>query len=375
MKKYSKSYQKLFKATLAATMATGAFVTVAPTFTEAATPSLKDLDKGQDYYLDVIELVERGIVKGFPDGTYKPFQTVTRGQAAKILANILELDTVNVVNPGFSDVKVTDEYYGAIAALAQKGIISGYPDKTYGQADTLTRSQMAKIISIGFDFEVEPLTDNRFNDVKASDPFAGYVQTLITNDITKGTTPTTYSPAAPVVRGQMASFVVRGEKAANKVAPGGGGGGGGGTPGPDYTAGNADLNAKIDTALGGLLGTGKVEIDLESNNKVAVKINDSDSKLSDFRLAAKPFFEAFQLDTTVTSVILKIDSRTFTDSSINSGHDMEAAISAALAVLGEDDSFKLTRLTNNTISITVTGVTGVAPGKAYSDTYSFVFTE
>lgn len=217
MKSYTSSYQKLFKATLAATVATGAFVAAVPGVADAATPALKDLDKKQDYYEDVLNLVERGIVKGFPDGTYKPHNSVTRGQAAKILAMSLNLDTTNVKDPGFTDVKKTDEYYGPIAALAEAGIINGYPDNTFGQANTLTRSQMAKIIVKGFELEEEELTDTHFSDVKETDEFAGYVQSLLTNEITKGTTATTFSPANAVSRGQIASFVVRSEKAvANK---------------------------------------------------------------------------------------------------------------------------------------------------------------
>ncbi|WP_438315252.1 S-layer homology domain-containing protein [Sporosarcina sp. FA9] len=218
MKKYSNSYQKLFKATLAATVATGAFVAVVPTFADAAASTLKDLQKGQDYYQDVLQLVERGVLRGFPDSTYKPNQAVTRGQAAKILANVLDLDTKNVKNPGFVDVKVTDEYYGAIAALAQNNIIKGFPDGTFGQGVTLKRSQMAKIIALGFELETETPTDTRFKDVKVEDEFAGYVQSLLTNAVTKGTTSTTFSPHSFVTRGQMASFVVRSEAAAQEKA-------------------------------------------------------------------------------------------------------------------------------------------------------------
>lgn len=215
MKKHSKSYRKLFKATLAATVATGAIVTTLPITTNAATISLKDLQVSQDYYNDVLNLLEKGIIKGFPDGTYKPYNAVTRGQAAKILAQVLELDTINVKNPGFTDVKETDEYYGAIAALAEAGIINGFPDKTFKQREPLKRSQMAKIIAIGFNLGEEEFTDKRFTDVVANASYAGYVQALLTNDITKGRTATTFGPFDNVLRGQMASFVVRSENAVN----------------------------------------------------------------------------------------------------------------------------------------------------------------
>ena len=44
----------------------------------------------------IINLAQRGIISGYPDGTFKPENSITRTQAAKILAGILKLDTVHV---------------------------------------------------------------------------------------------------------------------------------------------------------------------------------------------------------------------------------------------------------------------------------------
>ena len=222
LSKYSSSYQKYFKAALAATVAGGAFVTVAPLNSQAneAGPTVfKDLNEKAHYYAPVLNLSARGIVKGYEDGTFKPNKSVTRGQAAKILANTLGLDTVNVKDPGFTDVKKTDQYYGPIAALAEAGIINGYDDKTFKPNNNLKRSQMAKIITLGFGLEETALTDNRFTDVKSTDAYAGYVQAMLTNNVTTGTTATTFEPNALVTRGQIASFVVRSEAAVSVKAP------------------------------------------------------------------------------------------------------------------------------------------------------------
>ena len=77
---------------------------------------------------------------------------------------------------------------------------------------------MAKMISIGFNLEEVKLTNSPFTDVKAEHWYADYVQALITNEITTGTTPTTFEPNAFVTRGQMASFIVRSESAVHNTA-------------------------------------------------------------------------------------------------------------------------------------------------------------
>ncbi|MEK3978661.1 S-layer homology domain-containing protein [Psychrobacillus sp. FSL K6-2836] len=215
MKNNKKAYQKLFKAALATSVAAGAVVTVAPFNTEAA--GFSDLNSTHVHYSSVIDLTDRGVLKGFKDGTFKPEASVTRGQAAKIIALTLDLDTKNVVNPNFKDIKTDNEYYGPIAALVAKGIVTGKEDGTYAPGEKLTRSQMAKIITLAFGFEEGKLTDTKFKDVKATDWYNGYLQTLLDNEITTGTTATTFSPYANVKRGQMASFVVRAEAAAKPV--------------------------------------------------------------------------------------------------------------------------------------------------------------
>lgn len=211
--KKKKDYKKLFNAALATTMATGAVVAVAPVQVDAAAKGFPDVQPNVHYYEPVQILVERGIISGYPDGMYKPGNRVTRGQAAKILANILELDTVNVKDPGFKDISKSHQYYGAIAALVEAGIIQGYEeDHTYRPNNRLTRAHMSKILSIGFGFKEEVYKGDKFTDVNAEAWYANYVETLLTNSITTGRTETTFEPGSHVTRGQMASFVVRSEK-------------------------------------------------------------------------------------------------------------------------------------------------------------------
>lgn len=117
---------KYFKATTAVALAVSAVAVAAPAMTEAST--FKDLNISQYFYNDVLNLNERGIIKGFEDGTFKPGNSLTRGQAAKIIAGVLQLDTTEVTNPNFKDIPTSHQYYCAIAALKQAGIIDGYED-------------------------------------------------------------------------------------------------------------------------------------------------------------------------------------------------------------------------------------------------------
>lgn len=216
MRKNKSSKQKLFKAAMAASLVTGAVVMVAPAVADAAV-KFKDVNASSVYYDSIMELADRGVIDGFKDGTFKPYTSVTRGQAAKIIANALDLDTSKVKDPGFKDVSKSNQFYGSIAALIEQGIITGYKDDTYRPNDTLTRSQMAKIISIAFDLPEEKTASINFTDVNDSHWYKGFVQTLVKHNVTKGITATLFSPDQAVDRGQIATFVVRAEKAVNNA--------------------------------------------------------------------------------------------------------------------------------------------------------------
>ncbi|MGM9949516.1 MAG: S-layer homology domain-containing protein [Lysinibacillus sp.] len=210
-------HKKAFNIALASAVASAGVVAVVPTQSEAAI-TFKDVDSTNSHAWAISELAERGVIKGYSDGTFRWAAALTRGQAAKIIANVLELDTENVADPGFSDVKKTDEYYGAIAALKAEGIISGRPDGTYGQHDAITRGQMAKVIVEAFD--LTGYLETPFKDLKGAESFINYIGILYANGVTTGTTAHTYSPLAPIKRGQFASLVVRAEKVVGKPNPG-----------------------------------------------------------------------------------------------------------------------------------------------------------
>lgn len=203
----------MFTAALAATVAVSGVVAVAPGMAKAETPSFSDVRDipSHHFYEAVMKYSAAGMISGYSDGTFKPGQNITRQDAAKLLAMVLELDTKNVSDPGFKDISKTNPNYNYIAALVEEGIISGYEDNTFRPNDSLTRAQMAKIIVLGFSLEEMPSVRLPFSDINSKQWHIEFVRSLYAHEITTGTTPSTFSPNALVTRGQMASFVFRSE--------------------------------------------------------------------------------------------------------------------------------------------------------------------
>lgn len=101
------------------------------------------------WYTNVINFnVEKGFITGYPDGTFKPNNSITRQEFCTIVAKYLGLENTGEAN--FSDTKgVYAEGY--IAQLVEKNIVSGYSDGTFKPDANITRAEATKILNGVFD--------------------------------------------------------------------------------------------------------------------------------------------------------------------------------------------------------------------------------
>ncbi|MEQ2401687.1 S-layer homology domain-containing protein [Peptoniphilus hominis (ex Hitch et al. 2025)] len=104
-------------------------------------------------------------IKGYPDGTFKPQANVTRAEAAQMFATLLNgganFGTSSATR--FSDA--SDNWFSkAVNYVVAKGLISGYPDGTFKPNESITRAEFAQMISGYVKNEKKSTTD--FQDVK-----------------------------------------------------------------------------------------------------------------------------------------------------------------------------------------------------------------
>lgn len=101
---------------------------------------LSDVE-GTTHAAAIEALVEAGLLTGFEDGTFRPLQVVTRGQWASMLAALLELEPEE---PRFPDA--AGVHGGAIGALTRVGVLRGFPDGSFRPGDPLGRAQSASML-------------------------------------------------------------------------------------------------------------------------------------------------------------------------------------------------------------------------------------
>ena len=180
-----------------------------PSVSAAGTVEFSDVPDSKHFAEAVYDLAGRNIIGGYIDGTFRPENPITRGQAAAIISKLIELDTRHVKNPEFKDVSKASGYYAPIAALAEQKIISGYPDGRYGPNDPITRGQMASILVKAFNLPRYSFQEERnpFTDITQTGSHGKNVLILYRLGITTGTTPSTYGPNAAITRGQAAKLM------------------------------------------------------------------------------------------------------------------------------------------------------------------------
>lgn len=92
------------------------------------------------------EYSDHGFVSGYPDGTFRPDDTITRAEVVTLL-NKLELQPIKQKTSEFRDVSPTDWFYPQVIAAVKSGVISGYEEGVFLPQNKITRFEMIAIVS------------------------------------------------------------------------------------------------------------------------------------------------------------------------------------------------------------------------------------
>ena len=164
------------------------------------------------YYEDAVDwAVENGITKGTDDTHFSPDGICTRAQAVTFLWRTAGSPKPEIRTMPFTDVPVGSYYYDAVLWAVENGITKGTSDTTFSPNMTCTRAQ---IVAFLWRSEKSPAagTANPFADVKSTAYYADAVLWAVKENITRGTTNTTFSPDADCTRAQIVTFLWRCKK-------------------------------------------------------------------------------------------------------------------------------------------------------------------
>ncbi|AQQ54240.1 S-layer homology domain-containing protein [Planococcus lenghuensis] len=165
-----------------------------------------DLEQNHPFYDEASYLINAGVIKGFPDGSIRLSNQVTREQTAIMLGRLLELPTTQATS-GFKDVAAGSEASPYIAQLEEAGVINGFPDGTFRPKSVLTRGQMALVLDRAFD--LQSAIPSAFADTQTTAELSEAVSSLEANLVTNGYPDGTFRPKTEITRGQFSAFLAR----------------------------------------------------------------------------------------------------------------------------------------------------------------------
>ncbi|MCM3718520.1 S8 family peptidase [Fictibacillus phosphorivorans] len=167
-----------------------------------------DVRASQWFSKYVYDLNARHAVGGLPDGKFHPGKQITRGEAVSMIGRALKLDGTPR-NTSFPDV--TKSYFasGYVASMTEQKLASGFQDGTFKPTQTISRGEVIALLDRAFTLKNQTGKTKSFKDVTKSFYAYDAIQRFASVSIANGYTDGAFKPNNPVTRAEMAVFLSR----------------------------------------------------------------------------------------------------------------------------------------------------------------------
>ena len=165
-----------------------------------------DVPNDAFFYEAVKWAVKSGVTNGLSDTMFGPYASCTRAQIVTFLwraAGSPEPKTAS----SFADVPASAYYAKAVAWAVENGITNGMTETTFAPDATCTRGQSVTFLHRALKGTASGSTN--FTDVKSDTFYADAINWAVANNVTNGTSNTTFSPNADCTRAEIVTFLYR----------------------------------------------------------------------------------------------------------------------------------------------------------------------
>ncbi|MCI2253875.1 S-layer homology domain-containing protein [Domibacillus sp. PGB-M46] len=203
-----KSHRKFVATAATATLVATAVTPALAAPTQGASENFTDVPERYKEAVDY--LVGQKITIGETPTKYGTQNNIKRVDVAVMVARAtLDPEVIeNAPLSSFTDVPDRARLY--VDALKHAGVINGKTTTNFGAADSITRGEAAIMLANAYGLKTKGETQSKFTDV--SSRYAEAVEKLVDNNITNGKTTTSFGTADPITRGELALFLYKLEK-------------------------------------------------------------------------------------------------------------------------------------------------------------------
>lgn len=154
-------------------------------------------------------LLKHKVIHGYPDGSIRPDQHITRAEAAVLVSNALGLKPNGSIDYKYKDASEA-WFSGHVNSSTEFGVIEGYPDNTFRPDSFITREEMTAILIRGFkkDFKDDFVLDFIDSD-RISNWAVKYVKSAVFNKVIEGYPDNSFKPQNYITRGEAFTIVCK----------------------------------------------------------------------------------------------------------------------------------------------------------------------
>lgn len=150
----------------------------------------------------------KGLIQGYEDGTFKPGNTITRAEFVTLMNNAKGFWSEGSIN--FSDVKNGSWFYSAVARAVAAGYVKGYSDGSFKPGNTITRAEAAVMIANAARLSANEAGAYRFTDVGSIPAWArGSVGAVVAAGYMTGYPDGSFNANASISRAEAVSSLNR----------------------------------------------------------------------------------------------------------------------------------------------------------------------
>ena len=181
-------------------------VSVKAEFVKTAPTSFVDVPANA-YFADAVKwAVDKGITNGLPDTMFGPYESCTRAQIVTFLWRAAGSPEPKAMS-SFTDVPASAYYAKAVEWAVENGITNGMTETTFAPDATCTRGQSVTFLHRALKGTASGSAN--FTDVKSDAFYADAINWAVANNVTNGTSNTTFSPNADCTRAEIVTFLYR----------------------------------------------------------------------------------------------------------------------------------------------------------------------
>ena len=166
-----------------------------------------DVPNDAFFYEAVKWAVKSGVTNGLSDTMFGPYESCTRAQIVTFLWRAAGSPEPKATTSAMTDLNPNAYYYKAVLWAIENGITDGMTETTFAPDATCTRAQIVTFLWRAAGKKVE--SSANFTDVKSDTFYADAINWAVANNVTNGTSNTTFSPNADCTRAEIVTFLYR----------------------------------------------------------------------------------------------------------------------------------------------------------------------